>query len=159
MDPVTENPGVGDTEVWEFYNTTADAHPMHIHEVAFEVVNREGLLLDERGEVVQPIQLDGDITPPEPWETGVKDTVVALPGQVTRVRAHFDNPRPVRVALPHRRARGQRDDAALPHRPRTARPTRMTHIGDARRERDGPNPPPPRVGPSRICRDQTARWR
>ena len=24
------------------YNTTADAHPMHIHEVIFEVVNREG---------------------------------------------------------------------------------------------------------------------
>ncbi|MGZ9226430.1 MAG: twin-arginine translocation signal domain-containing protein, partial [Anaerolineales bacterium] len=28
-DPVTENPNVGDTEVWEFYNFTADAHPMH----------------------------------------------------------------------------------------------------------------------------------
>ena len=52
--PVTENPAVGATEVWEFYNTTADAHPMHVHEVAFEVVNREGLLLDEDGEVVQP---------------------------------------------------------------------------------------------------------
>ena len=33
MDPVTENPAVGATEVWEFYNATADAHPMHIHEV------------------------------------------------------------------------------------------------------------------------------
>ena len=42
MDPVTENPGVGDTEVWEIYNTTADAHPMHIHELAFEVVDRAG---------------------------------------------------------------------------------------------------------------------
>ena len=31
--PVTENPAVGATEVWEFYNTTADAHPMHVHEV------------------------------------------------------------------------------------------------------------------------------
>jgi FtsP/CotA-like multicopper oxidase with cupredoxin domain len=91
MDPVTENPGVGDTEVWEFYNTTADAHPMHIHEVAFEVVNREGLVLEDE-EVVQPVQLDGNITPPESWETGVKDTVVALPGQVTRVRAHFSSP-------------------------------------------------------------------
>ena len=26
-DPVTENPAVGATEVWEIYNTTADAHP------------------------------------------------------------------------------------------------------------------------------------
>jgi spore coat protein A, manganese oxidase len=92
MDPVTENPEVGETEVWEFYNTTGDAHPMHIHEVAFEVVNREGLVLDEEDEVVQPIQLDGNIMPPESWETGVKDTVTALPGQVTRVKMHFTNP-------------------------------------------------------------------
>jgi FtsP/CotA-like multicopper oxidase with cupredoxin domain len=92
MDAVTENPDVGNTEVWEFYNTTADAHPMHIHEVAFEVVNRQGLVLDEEGEVVQPIQLDGDIMLPESWETGFKDTVTALPGQVTRVRMHFTNP-------------------------------------------------------------------
>jgi FtsP/CotA-like multicopper oxidase with cupredoxin domain len=92
MDPVTENPGIGDTEVWEFYNTTGDAHPMHVHEVAFEVVSREGLVLDEAGEVAQPVQLDGVVTPPESWETGVKDTITALPGQVTRVRAQFNYP-------------------------------------------------------------------
>jgi FtsP/CotA-like multicopper oxidase with cupredoxin domain len=92
MDPVTENPGVGDTELWEFYNTTGDAHPMHIHELDFEVVNREGLVLDEAGEVVQPVQLDGLVSPPESWETGVKDTITALPGQVTRVRAQFNQP-------------------------------------------------------------------
>ena len=63
MDPVTENPAVGATEVWEFYNTTADAHPMHIHEVAFQVVDRQGLVLDEDGEVIQPIQLAGDHHP------------------------------------------------------------------------------------------------
>jgi FtsP/CotA-like multicopper oxidase with cupredoxin domain len=65
---------------------------MRVHEVAFEVVNREGLVLDADGEVVSPIQLDGVITPPEPWETGRKDTVTAYPGQVTRVRAQFNNP-------------------------------------------------------------------
>ena len=92
MEPVTENPAVGATEVWEFYNTTGDAHPMHIHEIVFEVVNREGLLLDENDEVLEPIQLDGNITPPEPWETGFKDTVTAYPGQVTRVRAQFNTP-------------------------------------------------------------------
>jgi spore coat protein A, manganese oxidase len=92
MAPVTENPAVGDCEVWEFYNTTGDAHPMHIHEVVFEVVNREGLVLDENEEVVQPIQLNGDITPPEPWESGFKDTVTAFPGQVTRVRMKFTSP-------------------------------------------------------------------
>jgi FtsP/CotA-like multicopper oxidase with cupredoxin domain len=91
MDPVTENPVVGATELWELYNTTADAHPMHIHEVTFEVVNREGLVLEDE-EVVTPIQLDGDITSPEPWESGFKDTVIAYPGQVTRVRARFTTP-------------------------------------------------------------------
>jgi spore coat protein A len=92
MEPVTENPAVGATEMWEFYNTTGDAHPMHIHEIVFEVVNREGLVVDADGEVVEPIQLDGVVTPPEPWETGFKDTVTAYPGQVTRVRAQFNNP-------------------------------------------------------------------
>jgi FtsP/CotA-like multicopper oxidase with cupredoxin domain len=92
MEPVTENPAVGATEVWEMYNTTGDAHPMHVHEVVFEVVNREGLALDADGEVVEPIQLDGNITPPEPWETGFKDTVIAYPGQVTRIRAQFATP-------------------------------------------------------------------
>ena len=92
MEPVTENPAVGATEVWEFYNTTGDAHPMHVHEVAFEVVNREGLVLDDDDEVVEPIRLDGNITPPEPWETGFKDTVTAYPGQVTRIRAQFKVP-------------------------------------------------------------------
>jgi spore coat protein A len=92
MDPVTENPAVGATEVWEYYNATADAHPMHIHEVAFQVVNRQGLALDEDGEVVQPIALTGTPTPPESWENGWKDTVVAYPGQVTRLRLRFTNP-------------------------------------------------------------------
>jgi FtsP/CotA-like multicopper oxidase with cupredoxin domain len=92
MDPVTENPAVGATEVWEIFNTTADAHPMHIHEIVFQVVNREGLELDDEGEVVQPVQLNGDITLPEPSENGFKDTVIAYPGQVTRVRAQFNSP-------------------------------------------------------------------
>jgi FtsP/CotA-like multicopper oxidase with cupredoxin domain len=92
MDPVTENPAVGATEVWEIYNTTADAHPMHIHEIAFEVVNREGLVLNAEGEVAEPIQLDGTITAPESWESGFKDTVIAYPGQVTRLKAHFTSP-------------------------------------------------------------------
>ena len=49
-DDVSENPEVGATEMWEFLNLTADAHPIHIHEVAFEVVNRERLMLDDESE-------------------------------------------------------------------------------------------------------------
>jgi FtsP/CotA-like multicopper oxidase with cupredoxin domain len=89
-DAVTENPNVGETEVWEFYNTTGDAHPMHIHEVAFEVVNRQDILVNE--ETLEVELVPDSETPPESWETGVKDTVTALPGQVTRVKMHFTNP-------------------------------------------------------------------
>ena len=92
MDAVTENPAVGATEVWEFYNATADAHPMHVHEVTFEVVNRQHLLLDEEDEVAEPIQLVGDVEAPAASESGFKDTVIAYPGQVTRVRARFVTP-------------------------------------------------------------------
>jgi FtsP/CotA-like multicopper oxidase with cupredoxin domain len=92
MDPVTESPAVGATEVWEYYNATADAHPMHIHEVAFQVVNRQAIVVNEADENVQ-VQVDAGSppTPPEPWENGWKDTVVAYPGQVTRLRLRFPN--------------------------------------------------------------------
>ncbi len=93
MDPVTENPAVGATEVWEFYNTTIDAHPMHVHEVVFQVVNRQALVLDPNtGEPVIPLQLSGVVRPPEPNERGFKDTVTCLPGEVTRIRARFATP-------------------------------------------------------------------
>ena len=91
-DPVSENPNVGATETWEFYNFTADAHPMHVHEIAFEVVNRQALVRNEEGETVPPARLVGDPRPPEAWESGFKDTVIAYPGEVTRLRAKFDNP-------------------------------------------------------------------
>jgi len=65
--------------VWEIHNFTEDAHPIHIHEVQFQIVGRE--------------PLDGaPARGPEPWERGYKDTVIAYPGEVTRVKALFDRP-------------------------------------------------------------------
>ncbi len=88
-DAVTENPDAGDTEVWEFYNVTADAHPMHVHEVTFEVVNRQAIEVDEDGRSnVHPV---GEPRDPEAWESGFKDTVIAYPGEVTRLRLKFEN--------------------------------------------------------------------
>ena len=55
---------------------TMDAHPIHIHLVHFQVVEREDLTT-------------GAATAPEAWETGGKDTVIAYPNQITRVRATF----------------------------------------------------------------------
>jgi bilirubin oxidase len=74
---ITENPVVGSTEVWEIYNFTEDAHPIHVHLVMFEVVNRESLET-------------GEIRGPEPSETGLKDTVIAYPDEITRIKARFD---------------------------------------------------------------------
>jgi spore coat protein A len=89
-DPVTEDPKVGDTEVWEIYNSTADAHPIHIHETFFQVVNRQALEVDEDGEVVQPVRTAGAPRPPDPWEDRAwKDTVLSYPGEVTRVKLRF----------------------------------------------------------------------
>jgi spore coat protein A len=76
--PVTETPKAGAVEVWELYNFTGHAHPIHLHAVAFEVVNRQGM-----GVGVPP-------RPPESWEAGRKDTVIAYPGEITRVKALFD---------------------------------------------------------------------
>jgi FtsP/CotA-like multicopper oxidase with cupredoxin domain len=96
-DEVTENPAIGATEVWEFYNATADAHPIHVHETFFQVVDRQDITVVE-GEV-GPEEEPGTVTvvegstrePPQPGEAGFKDTVIAYPEQVTRVRLRFDN--------------------------------------------------------------------
>ena len=36
-----ELPRVGATEVWEIINMTGDAHPMHLHLVQFQLINRQ----------------------------------------------------------------------------------------------------------------------
>ena len=82
-DPITENPIVGDVEQWEMVNLTEDAHPIHIHQVQFEVIDREVI---GGGDSVAGSNV------PLPWETGFKDTVTVYPGEVTRVRATFDLP-------------------------------------------------------------------
>src|SRR5262245_32668351 len=83
MDPMTENPSIG-TELWEIRNFTADAHPIHIHQTQFRVVDRAPF--DPEHPDVPP----GPARPPEAWETGPKDTVVAYPGEITRLVAKFD---------------------------------------------------------------------
>ena len=88
MDAITENPNVGDTQIWEMYNGTGDAHPMHIHEVLFEVVDRQDILVDEEAQTVQLVPGSMPVQP-LPWEIGFKDTVIAYPGQVTRLKMTF----------------------------------------------------------------------
>jgi FtsP/CotA-like multicopper oxidase with cupredoxin domain len=90
---VTENPALGATETWEIYNFTADAHPIHLHLVRFKVVDRQALETDAEGMATQPAALvPFTVRPPEPWEAGYKDTLIAYPGEVTRLTATFDLP-------------------------------------------------------------------
>jgi len=91
MAPITENPIIGDTEVWEIFNLTMDAHPIHLHLVRFEVVNRQGLQMDPTTmEPIPVVDTTSPVVDPNPWEAGFRDMVTANPGEVTRIKARFD---------------------------------------------------------------------
>jgi FtsP/CotA-like multicopper oxidase with cupredoxin domain len=104
--PTTENPGVGDTEIWEIYNATGDAHPVHLHLVNFQVLDRQWFTADKieqqilqhngtygTGFRLENIALGDAVTVPGAYvENTPKDMVTALPEQVTRIKATFDKP-------------------------------------------------------------------
>jgi FtsP/CotA-like multicopper oxidase with cupredoxin domain len=117
----SELPSEGETEVWEFVNTTADAHPIHLHLVQFQIVNRQpyqagayfgaysaafpgavyvpgyGPPLNYLNGNARALGGNPDVTPflqgaaqpPAPSEAGWKDTVVVLPGMVTRLAVRW----------------------------------------------------------------------
>jgi len=93
-------------EVWELVNTTGDAHPIHLHFVQFQVLDRQpfdvagyltatygpGPLEPGTGPYPPPPVtrfLRGGARPPAANEAGWKDTVVAMPGEVTRILVPF----------------------------------------------------------------------
>jgi spore coat protein A len=94
MDPSTENPTLGATELWEVFNMHENVHPLHLHLVAFQVLDRQEFqaTMDPTTGALTDIQLLGEPKPPEPWEAGRKDTVQLAPNQVTRLIAKFDRP-------------------------------------------------------------------
>ena len=138
MHPVTENPAAGTTEIWEIYNTTADAHPMHIHEIAFEVVNREGLVTDEEAEVAPADPARRHHHPSGAVGNGLQGHRHRVPRTGHSHQGPVQNTRPVRVALPHRRTRRQRNDAPLPHRTRATRAARVIAGSFAKRSAGTP---------------------
>jgi spore coat protein A, manganese oxidase len=91
-DPITEDPKAGSMEIWSFANTTGDVHPMHIHLVQFQVLNRQTFDVKtyvQTGKLV----FTGIPMPPESNERPAwKDTVKSYSGYVTRVIARFDLP-------------------------------------------------------------------
>ncbi|MBI3777200.1 MAG: multicopper oxidase domain-containing protein, partial [Gammaproteobacteria bacterium] len=78
MDPITQHPALNATETWAVNNFTNDAHPVHVHLVKFRVLDRAPIGAAPRAA--------------EPSEQGWKDTVIAYPGEVTRLQAAFDIP-------------------------------------------------------------------
>jgi FtsP/CotA-like multicopper oxidase with cupredoxin domain len=112
--PATETPGVDTTEIWEIYNFTADAHPIHLHLVNFEILDREDFQYDITGtqtthqhngttgeapEISNIRNLAAASVGSEYYETAPKDMVTSLPGdpegspatgQLVRIKAHFD---------------------------------------------------------------------
>jgi spore coat protein A len=102
----TENPTLIATEIWEIYNATGDAHPIHLHLVNFEVLDRhlfdadliEQPVLQHNGEVGTGFRLENIVVGapvvnlPGYVENFPRDMVTALPGQVVRIKTTFDKP-------------------------------------------------------------------
>jgi spore coat protein A len=97
--PVTEDPRANTTEIWELYNVTTDGHPIHVHLVRFQVLNRQKFDLNRfqsTGQIhfIAPPEAPGANERPA-W----KDVVKAFPGDpdngvglVTRIIQKFELP-------------------------------------------------------------------
>jgi spore coat protein A len=85
-DPVTEEPTLGDTEIWSLANFTGMSHPIHLHLVHFQVLGRQSAGdYDPNENDIDPAALET----PEPYEFGWNDVVTVDPGEVVHVIAHF----------------------------------------------------------------------
>jgi len=87
-EPVSEKPVLDTTEIWELMNLTDDTHPIHLHLVRFQILDRRplntGVYLYQK-----QIVYTGSAVPPEPHEAGWKDTIRATPGACTRIIVNF----------------------------------------------------------------------
>jgi FtsP/CotA-like multicopper oxidase with cupredoxin domain len=82
---ITEYPVLGTTEVWSFINRSGVAHPMHLHLVLMQILDRQPFVVSN--DMIMPA---GPRVPPPPNEAGWKDTVRATPFEITRIIARFD---------------------------------------------------------------------
>lgn len=90
MDPATEVVNKNATEVWQIMNLTADTHPIHFHLVNVQIVSRQPFrATNYNGGLPTFI---GPARPPDPNESGWKETVRMNPGEVTTVIMQFKLP-------------------------------------------------------------------
>ncbi len=88
-DPISERPHAGQVEIWSFVNLSGDAHPVHLHLVRFQVLDRRPFDLFAWNAHRQ-LKYTGPAEQPPPHEAGWKDTVRADPGMVTRIAVRFE---------------------------------------------------------------------
>jgi spore coat protein A len=87
-EPVTEVVKLGSLEKWRFINTTEDAHPMHLHLVQFQILERRGFNPVAFGNGA--LQLVGISRPPAANEAGWKDTAIVNPREVLTIVVRFE---------------------------------------------------------------------
>ena len=88
-DPVTERPMLDTVEIWNLVNMTEDVHPIHLHLVRFQILDRRAFNV-YRYQLNGEFVYDGPALPPDPNEGGWKDTVRAFPEMVTRIIVRFE---------------------------------------------------------------------
>ena len=86
-DDITEEPVLGTTEIWRFINKSGIAHPMHMHLVFFQILDRDGFTRGPGGVIIP----DGAPQAPPLEESGWKDTAMVGPNEILRVIARFDD--------------------------------------------------------------------
>lgn len=89
-DPISEKPVLGSTEIWEFLNLTDDAHPIHLHLVRFQILDRRAIEVSDYLYENRKVTYRSPAVPPDANEAGWKDTVRATPGASTRIIIPFE---------------------------------------------------------------------
>ena len=88
MEDIDIKPQLGDTEIWQIVNSGGAVHPIHVHLIQFQILDRipiDGEAFDETGE----LRFTGRPQAPAANEAGWKDTVQAPPGFLTRIIMRF----------------------------------------------------------------------
>ncbi|WP_236585330.1 multicopper oxidase domain-containing protein [Dyella sp. EPa41] len=89
QDPVSEKPRLGSTEIWSLVNLTGDTHPIHLHLVRFQILDRRPFDVNAYLES-KTLRYTGPAQPPPAHEAGWKDTAQVYPGMVTRYIITFE---------------------------------------------------------------------
>lgn len=88
MDRITVEPIVNEVEVWRIINQGLGVHPIHIHQIQFQILDRipfDSGAYNLNGQ----LRFTGEPELPPENERGWKDTVQAYPGYVTRLIMRF----------------------------------------------------------------------